>query len=333
MKELYPGIYQITLTLEQFPPGSVNIYLIRDANGYAVIDTGLDLPAPVDSLRKEMAESGILFSEIKKVLITHYHSDHLGLMGRLKKENRAEVYLHSLEIEIMRIRYDTDDSFWRNTDAFIQQHGIPESELRQSDFVFPSPGELIAPDHILNGGEKIRIGQYTLEIIHTPGHTPGHICLYEPVNRLLFSGDTLLADIATNAATHVQQMTNPVQQYLDSLSRLRGLEITMVLPGHGRTFSDYRKRIAQMFDHYHQKCLMIMNTFKTQQASLTAYQLARILPWTPGNKKTDWTNLGSRDKRLAMLQTIALMEQLTFAGELIKLEVNGKICYKPRKPA
>ena len=123
-------------------------------------------------------------------------------------------------------------------------------------------------------------------------------------------------------------MFNPIQQYLDSLSRLKELEVDLVLPGHGQVFTGHRKRIEEMFEHYQQKSLIVLDTYKKEQKALTAYQIACVLPWTPGSRTVSWEKLGSWDKRFAMLQTIALLEQLAFSGKLGKLNIDGINLYK-----
>lgn len=330
MNEVFPGVFRITLTLQGFSPGSVNTYVLRDKTAYAIIDTGWDIPASVESLHNQLAEDGIQFSDIKKVILTHCHSDHLGLVGRLKKENQAVVYMHRLDMEMARIRYTQEDNYWYNTDRFIQSHGVPETELPAPDFKIPSSGPLTPADVLLDGGEEIEVGEFKLRVINTPGHTPGHISLYEPVKKLLFSGDTLLPTIATNAATHVQHMANPIQQYLNSLSRLKELEIDLVLPGHEQVFTNHRQRIEELFEYYRQKSLRVLEIFTRHPAALSAYEVACLLPWTPKSRSVSWKKLDGWDKRYAMMQTIALLEQLTFAGKLTKSTQDVMITYQPK---
>jgi len=331
MNEVLPGIFRIPLALENFSPGSVNVYLLRDKTAYAMIDTGWDIPASLKSLNSQLAESGIHLSDIKKVILTHCHSDHLGLAGRLQKENQAIIYMHRLDLELTKIRYTREDDYWHKTELYIQSHGVPACELPQPDFAIPNPGPLVSPDVKLEGSEEIEAGDVRLRVINTPGHTPGHISLYEPVKKLLFSGDTLLPTIATNAATHIQHMTNPIQQYLDSLTILKELEIDLVLPGHQQVFSGHRKRIEELFDHYQQKSSKIIEVFEKKPSPLSAYQVACCLPWVLKSGTFPWKKLGAWDKRFAMMQTIALLEQLAFAGKLTRFSRAGWHFYQAGK--
>jgi glyoxylase-like metal-dependent hydrolase (beta-lactamase superfamily II) len=330
MNEIFPGIFLITLTLQGFAPNSVNVYLLRDTTGYAIIDTGWDVPASLESLRGQLTEGGIPLSDIKKVILTHCHSDHMGLAGRLKKDNRAAVYLHRLDMELIGIRYTASDDYWAKTELYIQSHGVPLSVLRPPDFKIPNPSPLTPPDFLLEGNEEITIGEFLLRVVNTPGHTPGHISLYEPLKKLLFSGDTLLPTIATNAATHVQYMVNPIQQYLDSLIRLKKLEIDLVLPGHEQVFSGHRQRIEELFEHYRQKSLKIQEVFLQHPSALSAYEIACVLPWITQFRTRSFGQLGDWDKRFAMMQTIALLEQLMFAEKLTKFFEGSSIYYQSK---
>jgi glyoxylase-like metal-dependent hydrolase (beta-lactamase superfamily II) len=328
MKEIIPGLYQLTLTLQGFSPNSINTYLLRDCDGYTIVDTGWDLPASVTSLEAQLAESGIRFSDIKRMLLTHCHSDHLGMMARFQKSYHTLACLHRNEKDLMKVRYNSENNYWPQTDQFLQTHGMPQSELTSDKFQMPGVGSLPPPDVWLQGGEELAVGNFTLRVINTPGHTPGHVSFYEPQFRLLMSGDVLLPTIATNAATHVQHMTNPLQQYLSSLSTLKEMDIELVLPGHEYIFSNHRKRIEELFEHHRQRSAEVLRAFASDSRTKTAYDVACLISWMPKSKPIAWAQLGAWDKRFAMMQTIAHLEELAFSGKLTRMPCGGKVFYQ-----
>jgi glyoxylase-like metal-dependent hydrolase (beta-lactamase superfamily II) len=330
MKEILPGVFQIPLALSGSPAPAVNAYLLRDRSNSTLVDTGWDVPESVDSLKAQLSEAGIRLSEIGRVIITHCHSDHLGLMGKVKTVYGARIYIHRKETELMKVRYTKDNSYWPVMNLFLMGHGVPEPELKASDLPMPQPEGLVPPDIILEGGEEIPIGDYTIKVIHTPGHTPGHISLYSPEKRFLVSGDVLLPTIVTNAATHIQHMVNPLLQYQSSLRTLSELEIDLVLPGHEYPFSNHRKRIQEINEHYRLKRENVLKVFESDPEHKTAYEASRLLSWSLKTRTLLWDQLKGWDKRLAALQTIALLEELTSAGKLTKFTRDGKIYY--RKP-
>jgi glyoxylase-like metal-dependent hydrolase (beta-lactamase superfamily II) len=329
MKEILPGIFQINLTLSGFSPNSVNIYIIRLDDGYISIDTGWDSPPAVKSLEAQLAEIGAGLSDIKEIIITHCHIDHLGMIARLKKLNNAKIYIHEKELDLIKIRFSGGDNFLPLTDQFLKIHGVPDSELPPPEVQLPIPENLAAtkPDVLLKGGEEILAGPYTLKVITTPGHTPGHIGLYEPSKKFFFSGDMLLPTIATNAAIHVQHIQNPLQQYLDTLVKLQKMDIQTVLPGHEYIFSNPKPRIEELFIHHKQKADEIYRAFEDGLPK-TAYDVSRILSWSPRNKTTTWNNLSGWDKRFAVLQSIAHLEAMVGTGKLTRFSKDGKLYYR-----
>jgi glyoxylase-like metal-dependent hydrolase (beta-lactamase superfamily II) len=214
------------------------------------------------------------------------------------------------------------------TDRFLRTHGIPASELPPLKSPFPEIKNLVQADVWLKGGESFQVGAYRLTVINTPGHTPGHVAYYEPRQRLLFAGDTLLPTIATNAATHIQQMPNPLKQYLNSLQHLRELDIELVLPGHEQPFTDHRLRIDQLLAHHTSRSTAVQTLVEAQNQPVNAYQVARLISWSPKNKAVHWEQLAALDKRFAMMQAIAHLEMLAAQKKLIRIALHGKISYQ-----
>jgi glyoxylase-like metal-dependent hydrolase (beta-lactamase superfamily II) len=327
MKEIFPGIYQMVLPLPGFSPDSMNVYLFRGNDGYTIIDTGWDTQVLVKSVHDQLSEQNIRFSDIKRILITHCHLDHFGMIGRYKEENNATIYYHQNEINLIKIRFSHGDQYWPLTEEFLRTNGMPASELTPTEFQLPPVSYLPDPDVLLHGGEVISAGNYSLKVINTPGHTPGHCSYYEPENKLLFSGDVLLPTIVTNAAMHVQHTINPIQQYLDSIRELQKLEVNLVLPGHEDIFSGHSKRIEELIQRNLKKNRSIFQSFQ-DSAPKTAYEVSKLIAWSSDNKTNNWTRLSDWDKRFAVLQTIAHLDGLAYAGKLTKLNQNGTIYYQ-----
>jgi glyoxylase-like metal-dependent hydrolase (beta-lactamase superfamily II) len=329
MKEVLPGIFQMTLTLSGFNPNSVNIYLIRTGNYFTIVDTGWEFPAAIKSMENQLAEIGARFTDIKQILITHFHIDHLGMMAKFKGSHDVKIYLPQNEIELLKIRYTGGDNYLPLTDKFLQNHGFPAAELTPPEFRLPIPENLVSTkiDVLLRGGEEIRAGEYVFKVVNTPGHTPGHVGYYEPSHKFIISGDMLLPTIATNAAFHVQHMRNPLQQYLSSLRILRELDINLILPGHEYIFSNHRQRIDELIRHHQEKAAEIWQVLADRQPR-TAYAISRVLSWSPQSKTTVWDNLSGWDKRFAVLQTIAHLEERVYANQLTGFSEDGKLYYR-----
>jgi glyoxylase-like metal-dependent hydrolase (beta-lactamase superfamily II) len=302
--------------------------VVREGDHCTLIDTGWDIPASIESLETQLAEISVKPSSIRKVLITHAHPDHLGLINRLKKQNNAVIYMHRNELDLIKVRYNDGNEYWPKTDLFLQTHGMPAAELSTGASPLPDLGALVPPDILFEGSEEIPIGEYTLRVINTPGHTPGHVSFYEQRKKFLISGDILLPTIATNAAGHIQHMTNPLQQYLYSLQTLKELDIDLVLPGHESPFTGHRRRIEELFERHRQRSEAVTKAFQSDPQPKTAYDVARLIPWVPRNKAVSWDELGEWDKRFALMQTIAHLEEQASAGKLTGFSQDGKLYYR-----
>ncbi|MBN1191383.1 MAG: MBL fold metallo-hydrolase [Dehalococcoidales bacterium] len=327
MKEILPGIYQLVLPLPGFNPDTMNMYLLRDKDGYTIIDTGWDTQVLVRSVHDQLSEFDMSFSDIKRILITHCHRDHLGMIGRYKKENNACIYLHQNEIELMKIRFSQGDKYWPMTEAFLQTNGMPSSELTPTGLQLPAVFYLPDPDIVLHGGEVISVGDYRLKVINTPGHTPGHCSYYEQEKKLLFSGDVLLPTIDTNAALHVQHIQNPIRQYLDSILALKEIEVDLVLPGHEDVFSGHCQRIDAIVQHNIKKSQDVFKLFRDSTPK-TSYEISKLIALSADKKTDNWIRLSGWDKRFAVLQTTAHLDELAYAGRLTKSVRDGTIYYQ-----
>jgi glyoxylase-like metal-dependent hydrolase (beta-lactamase superfamily II) len=327
MKEILPGIYLMPLTLSGFTPDAVNMYIIQTPEGLVSIDTGWDLPPAIASMEKQLSEIGAALSDIKKVLVTHAHIDHIGIIPRLKAAYGTQFYLPANEVDLIKIRFTEVDNFLPMTDSFLKSHGVPAEELIPPEMQLPVPANLSStkPDVLLYSGDEIKVGDYNLRVIGVPGHTPGHIAYYEPVKKFIFSGDMLLPDIATNAAFHVQLMDNPLKMYLDSLLTLKALDIDLVLPGHEYVFSKPRRRIEELIRKETQKTELVRRAFDDGRGK-TAYEVSRFLAKSSRTGLSKWHKMLGWERRFAVLQSIAHLKALQHAGEL-RLEQRGGINY------
>jgi len=326
MKEVLPGIFQMPLTLSGFSPDTVNTYLIREDDGFTMIDTGWDSPPAVESTERQMADIGAHLSDIKRAIVTHCHIDHFGMSPRLKNDYGTRICIHRNEMELIKIRFTGGDNYLPFTDQFLKTHGFPPEELTPPEFELPMPQNLasVVPDVLFEGGEEIAAGGYRFRIINTPGHTPGHISLFEYRKRFLFSGDVLLPTIATNPAMHVQHIQFPIQKYLNSLLTLKALDIDHVLPGHEFIFGNHRQRIEELFKHSQEKVAEVRKAFINGTAK-TAYDVAGEV--FHRETRDFWSKMTGWDKRFAVLQTIARLESLRFDQILARRSECGIFYY------
>jgi glyoxylase-like metal-dependent hydrolase (beta-lactamase superfamily II) len=327
MIEVTPGIYRMPLPLPVTKLSHINTYLVRGDNGYLLIDTGWNTKEALNSLKKQLADNGVDGQEITRIVVTHVHPDHYGLAGKLKNLFGATLAFHHLEKDFIETRYVSMEELIQELGQWLQHNGVPPerlAELKKASlpmlkFVTPA-----MPDTTLYGGENITCGDFSFEVLPTPGHTAGHICLYEPDKKILLSGDHILPTITPHVGLHPQSGPNPLGDYLDSLHRLEKLEVELVLPGHEQPFTGFKERVEGITLHHRLRNAEIMGAIGYE--SKTAFQLTTEITWLHDVNGVGWHKLGSWDKRMAILETLAHLEAMRAKGELEKFN-QGDIRY------
>jgi len=332
MTEVIPGIYQLKIPLpsKEIFLGYVNVYLAQGNNGYLLVDTGWDTEEAFNSLKKQLAEIGINFKDISQIVATHIHPDHCGLTGKLKQLSPAKIALHYLEKDFIESRYINMDELLSQIAEWLHTNGVPNEELIKlqtaslgmAKFVTPA-----LPDVTLYGGEIISTGVFNFRVLWTPGHSPGHISLYEPTKKVLISGDYILPKITPNIGLHPQSGTNPLGDYIKSLNTTKKLDVNLILPGHENPFTGLQPRIEELIRHHQQRNSEILETLKA--TAKTAYQISTEITWGSDINGVGWDNLAPWDRRLAILETIAHLEAMRFAGKVDKFLKDGIIYYPP----
>ena len=182
MTEVSPGVHQLHIPMPNNPLSHTNDYLLRGEDGYLLIDTGWNNDRAFQALEKELAELETGLEDISRVVVTHSHADHYGLTGRLKKHSDAEIIIHEIERDILAVRRDGNGDFMKKNEAWFARNGVPPESFPRGRMT-PAERRRLSndtlPDTTLKGGETIHAGAFDLEVIWTPGHSPGHICLYE----------------------------------------------------------------------------------------------------------------------------------------------------------
>jgi glyoxylase-like metal-dependent hydrolase (beta-lactamase superfamily II) len=334
MTEVIPGInlLQQPLPNPNILMGYVNIYLIQGDNGCLLIDTGWDSDQAFDSIKGQLAELGTHFEDISQIVVTHIHPDHYSLAGRLKQLSQAKITMHHLERDLVEPYGDMRNVMQQGID-WLQINGIPIDEISQllnqmraanpEMMQFASP---VLPDTTLDGGEVISVGSFTFKVLWTPGHSPGHICLYEPVKKILISGDHILPTITPIIELHPHSSDNPLDDYINSLNAVKPLDISLVLPGHENPFSSLQLRIEKITQHHKQRNSVILETIGVEPK--TAYQIANEIPWIPELGGVGWQDLSPGDRIMAVSETLAHLESMRFGGKVDKSYKDSTIYYQ-----
>ena len=322
LNEVAAGVFELRLPIP-FEDGLVNVFLFADGDDADLLDCGMNLQESVEAIRTAVSHLGA--KRIRRLVITHIHPDHYGAAGVFAGDGRADLYLHRLEVPLVTPRYVELEHLVKEVHTYLLVNGVPEDEAEVlsnsqralSDVVTPAE-----PAVQLDGAETLQLGTRRLRVEWTPGHSPGHICLYDAKEELLFAGDHMLPELSPNIGLHPQSTPDPLHEYLEGLQRLAAYQPKMVLPAHGRPFSDASGRVATLVSHHRRRLDQIAGIVDGGERS--AWQVALEL-W--GVR----TNL--YEKRLALQEGLAHLQALAVEGRVEKSVAPGSVRWaRPNSP-
>jgi glyoxylase-like metal-dependent hydrolase (beta-lactamase superfamily II) len=247
--EVTPGVFRLELPLGIHGIPSVNGYLIADAHSATLVDCGIWTGEAegrgTHALEDRLNACGFSLTQLGRLIITHAHIDHYGIAGEVARQSGADVWMHQ-RTNLDIAKYRDPDAAVNRREQMLADHGMYGTELEDASTglrdwmpVMPSIAE---PTTRLQGGERFTADGRTWEVINTPGHSPGHVCIWSAADRILLSGDHLLPTITSPVTFERGFERDPMSSYLDSLQRVAALAPALVLPGHGDPFPDGRGR-------------------------------------------------------------------------------------------
>jgi len=317
--EIIQGVHQIKVPL----PGAVdsmNVYLIEGTQGNLLIDTGLDTSECFGALRDALKFSGFGFKDITVIAATHVHPHHFGLASKLKQLSGAKVALGDIEAKFIDTRYTRSDALVKQVKQLLISNGVPEGDatsLAESPLAIKEFVSVVKPDIILKDGDKITVASQEFKVVLSPGHSPGHICLYEPKRKMFFSGDHLLPDVFPHIGYHPQSGENPLADFFKSIEALGKLDINFIFPGHGSVFSGFKLRLQELHYYHDQRQREVSRIIESDTKN--AYQVASELPWAPAGDSIPFNKLSAFDKRLAVMETLAELKLMLIQGKAQKV--------------
>jgi glyoxylase-like metal-dependent hydrolase (beta-lactamase superfamily II) len=330
MTDVFPGIrwLKLPITMEQSDLTHVNVYLVKGSKGYLLIDSGWNTDESFTTFHNYLLKNGIGFQEIKQILITHVHPDHYGMAGHIKQLSGAKIIMHQIEKDYIRPRYIDMNELLALTDRQLSDNGVSENAVELlRDATLGLENYIIAtqPDATLHDGEIIDIGTFVFRAIWTPGHSSGHICLYEPEKKILFSGDHILPKITPNVGLHPQSIDNPLGRYIESLQEIRKLDVELTLPGHDQPFKNLKARIDEIIHHHDLRNMEILKTLEF--GAKTAYKIAQEISWS---NNSGWNDLPPFHQRMAVFETLAHLEMMAAESRVDKYSHQGVYYYKQK---
>ncbi len=313
-----------------FAVGRVNTYLVDD-DPLTLVDSGPNSATSLTTLEAALAEHGRRIEDLERIVVTHQHIDHIGLVQILAERSGAEVCaLDALAPWLARYSegMDADDGF---AEAVMARHGIPEDiryALRAVSAQFRAWGASATVTRELHDGGELEFANRTWRVWHRPGHSPSDTVFHEEPSGLLVGGDHLIKHISSNPLiSRPLEHTRPegvgrcaseerpksLRIYLDSLTATRAMELTTVLSGHGEPIDDHATLIDERFGLHVRRAEKLHRLIAERPRS--AYELAQAM----------WGNVAVTQAYLTLSEVLGHTDLLVDDGRVEEIEQDGVV--------
>ncbi|MBL8152395.1 MAG: MBL fold metallo-hydrolase [Blastocatellia bacterium] len=298
-------IHQIVVPTP-FYVGPVNVYLIKQ-DPITIVDIGPNTEEAFQALKAGVENLGLRLDNIKRLIVSHAHADHYGMAARLQETSGAEIFLHSWEEGALGIKQD-----YTHHRKLLQRAGVPEEEIEKFETGYLKISPLLGDKFqykLLEDEEEIIFEKESLRVLHTPGHTPGSICLMRESNRELMAADTVIKHITPNPMLNCDPIDRlrrfpSLSEYLCSVARIKELAPTLVHSGHGHSITDYG-------EHFHR---LLKQTNDRQSKVISLLPKSGATAWEATSKV--FPNVGREHKYLAVSEVQAHLDMAVADGKL-----------------
>lgn len=304
----------------------INLWLLRDGDGWIIVDSGYDAPM-CKEIWDQVFDQFCTPQSVKRVIITHFHPDHIGLASWLAHRCNCKVWMTRGEFEHYRyIVGRNSEADFRQASEFIQQLGFSNQQRdRYIDFFHaddkPAESRVQKPlCKFIANGDRLLINGSEWEIVMGNGHSPEHACLYNAAKNVLISGDQVIPRISSNVSVYLSNRDqDPLGDWLDSCERLKSKipPDALVLPAHQEPFIGIVPRLQQLIDDHH--------------AQLNRLRLGLVKPLTANEARKILfeRDLNQVEVLMATGESLAHINYLLHRNELKKsLKTDGSVTYQ-----
>lgn len=309
--EIVPGLHQLkTPMMGPALPYVLPYALIAD-DGVSLFDAGFGTPEATEAMTRELDTLGFAPSDVRRLFISHAHPDHIGMAKWIREQSpEAEVILLEREWQWVQDRWLDNEAWTKLSDAWLVRHGLPQEEIDAAHEAgalspnaprsgagngksSPPPGPATSrpsrgplngfegPVVTLQDGDVVTFGDWELEAVWTPGHTPGHMCMYERKHRLMFTGDHVLPYISPNVSLHAdQEGTSPLSDFRASLRKVAAYDTAAALPAHEFTIPDLKARCDVLLHHHDTRLDEVRDAIGEEPS--TARDISQRVVWNTG---------------------------------------------------
>lgn len=320
------GVHRLAIPTP-FMVGRVNAYLIEDAP-LTLVDSGPNSAKALDELEQALAQLGHRVEDIELLVITHQHMDHFGLASILARRSGAEVAaLDRLAPFLASYGHQTDleDRF---AERLMLRHGIPPeivTALRAVSAGFRAWGSAVEVTRPLADGSLLELRDRTLRVLHRPGHSPSDTVFVDESRSMMLAADHLIAHISSNPLLarpldadeeYAEPRPQALVTYMESLERTRAMELSLVLPGHGRPITDHAALIDERFRMHARRAEKMLRLIAT--GPRTAHEIAQEM----------WGNVAVTQAYLTLSEVLGHVDLLLRDGAVLEEEREGVVRFR-----
>jgi glyoxylase-like metal-dependent hydrolase (beta-lactamase superfamily II) len=313
VEQVTSGVWSVPVMMPENPLRYTLAYVLLADTGAVVVDPGWDSDQGWEDLLHGLQVAGLSAGQVTGIVVTHVHLDHHGLSRRLSEASGAWIAMHTAEVQNLPSRIseaagpDGGRSWLARCGAPAELMAEFSADLADALGLF----RLADPDVLLADGDALDLAGRQVRVVWTPGHTPGHICLYDADHDLLLTGDHLLPRISPNIGLAPGTTDSPLTSYLESLSAMGRYDSAEALPAHEYRFRGIAERSQSLIEHHDARAREVLDVVAAADQP-TIWDVTQKLTWSRG-----WDQITGFMRRAALAETAAHVEYLERAGRLV----------------
>jgi glyoxylase-like metal-dependent hydrolase (beta-lactamase superfamily II) len=311
VEQVRPGLWTVPVPIPNSAQmGYVLVYAFETERGPYLVDAGWNTDDAYSCLVSGLAQAGFDITDVQGVIVTHMHPDHYGLAGRIREASGAWVGLHPADAALIGDHKQAPTGLMETTEEILRREGAPLHAIQALQHAampaFPEVAPAL-PDLLIEDGDQPEVPGWELTAVWTPGHSPGHLCLWEASQRLMLSGDHILPRITPHIGIHPQSGLNPLGDYVVSLEKVCAYDASEVMPAHEYRFVGLHRRVEELKAHHQARLDEVLAAMGA--GAVTTWEIASHMTWSRA-----WDRIQGWMLRAALGETLAHLHYLQSLG-------------------